>query len=416
MRLAVETAPTLLHFAVFLFFAGLVILFFSINKAVAIIVSISVGIFAVAYFTLTILPCIFHNCPYRTPMSNVWWYISHPFLLSIFFGFRWIFRKLHDRIVPYNLGEVTFLRQRILVSLLRIFEGSVERHGKRLKDGFRETIVQGALEAPDNVDVEALTWWLQLPALTDESKAQDFLAHIPEETIVQLMGGPDESGKAVFREHLLTLLRSCGPGSLGIGLDDNERKTRLLVCLHAMHRVAHASVVQNFDVDFVRSNFANMSFMRTMWANSDVGVRVTSRSICALLARCLLRRSQLEGPELGWLQDVTEEPSNTIFNSEIATRERMNLDAFVYGLLSHQGAELTAEHATTFTETLAILMNAGIQRPFDRTIFQEQLSVLIEHIRHDTTQRGSEIVNKLLRMFGDFLAPPVHALAGPQQP
>src|SRR5579863_3026916 len=45
MRLAVETAPTLLHLSVFLFFAGLVILFFTINTAVAIIVSISVGIF-----------------------------------------------------------------------------------------------------------------------------------------------------------------------------------------------------------------------------------------------------------------------------------------------------------------------------------------------------------------------------------
>ncbi|KAH9962313.1 hypothetical protein BGW80DRAFT_1180893, partial [Lactifluus volemus] len=64
---AVETTPTLLHLSVFLFFVGLVIFFFSINKTVAIVVSVSVGLFALAYFALTILPCIAHDCPYRTP-------------------------------------------------------------------------------------------------------------------------------------------------------------------------------------------------------------------------------------------------------------------------------------------------------------------------------------------------------------
>jgi len=45
MSLAVETVPTVLHFSVFLFFAGLVIFFFTIHKAVAIAVSVSVGVF-----------------------------------------------------------------------------------------------------------------------------------------------------------------------------------------------------------------------------------------------------------------------------------------------------------------------------------------------------------------------------------
>ena len=71
MQIAIETALTLLHLSVFLFFAGLVILFFSINRVVAIIVSISVCIFVVAYFVLTILPCIELSCPFRTPMSNI---------------------------------------------------------------------------------------------------------------------------------------------------------------------------------------------------------------------------------------------------------------------------------------------------------------------------------------------------------
>ncbi len=413
MRVAVETGPTLLHVSVFLFFVGLVILFYDIHKTVAIIVSISVGIFVVAYFALTVLPCIKHNCPYRTPMSNIWWYISHSSLFSVSVCFHWLFRQLHDWIVPLNLGDVTSGRQHILVSLLDTFERGVDKHGKRLKDGLRQTIVQGALQASDIVDVRALTWWLQLPAQAEESKAQDFLACIPEKTVIQLMRDPDpiESRKQIFREHLLTLLRSCGPGSLSVGLNENERKTRLLVCLHAIHRIAHASINDDsdVDVDFVRSNFANISFMRAMWADNDTGIRVISRSICALLARCLLRKGQLEGPELGWLQDVTGESSYTIFNSNTATLGRMNLKAFVYGLLLRLKGDLPAEHATSFTETLAILMDARIQRSFDRTIFKEQLSSLVERTEQDATEDSREVVEKLRRMFGDFLPAPAPA-------
>jgi len=413
MHIAFEAAYTLLHFSVFLFLAGLAIHFFSINKAVAIVVSVSVGSFVAAYFVLTILPYITFDCPYRTPMSNIWWYTSHTSLFSGALCLRYLFTKLHSWFVPYSLGEVR-RRQPILVPLLRFFEDAVSKHKWRLKDGFRETVVRRAIQASHNADVEALTWWLQLPALAEASKAQGILECIPKETVIRLLTGPIDSRKTHFINRLMSLLRSCGPDSLAVRMDEKERKTRLLGCLHVIHLIAHASVSQIFDVDFVdvmRRNFANMSFMRSKWANSDVGIRITSRSICALLARCLLSRLQLEGPELGWLQDVIGEPSDTIFISDSATRDRMNLKAFVYGLLSGQDGDLPAEHAISFTETLAILMNAGVQSPFDRTEFQDQLSALIGWIEQDTTEGSNEIVDKLRRMFEDFLPPPAPAPA-----
>jgi hypothetical protein len=70
---AVATTVMLLHFSVFLFLVGLVIFFFTINKIVATVVSIAVGLFGVVYFTLSILACIDRSCPYRTPLSDVWW-------------------------------------------------------------------------------------------------------------------------------------------------------------------------------------------------------------------------------------------------------------------------------------------------------------------------------------------------------
>ena len=70
---AVATTVMLLHFSVFLFLVGLVIFFFTINKVVATVVLIAVGLFGVVYFTLSTLACIDRSCPYRTPLSDVWW-------------------------------------------------------------------------------------------------------------------------------------------------------------------------------------------------------------------------------------------------------------------------------------------------------------------------------------------------------
>jgi hypothetical protein len=419
MRIAVETAPTLLHLSVFLFFIGLVILFYTIHKTVAIIVSICVGIFVVAYVTLTILPYIYHNCPYHTSMSNIWWYISHITLFSFSFCFHRLVWSLHDWLVPPNLGVVNSNIQRILVSGLDIFKRTFKKHGRRLKDGFRQTVVQMALETSDDVDLEALTWWLEHPALVEESKAQDFLACIPRQTVVQLMSDPDR--KLIFKEHLLTLLRSCIPGSLAVGgLEENERKARLLVYLRVIHRITHDFVNQNstsgVDINFVRSNFAEISRMQAMWADSDAGNQVTSRSICALLARCILRRSLPRESEQDWLQAVTGVSPNSISISDTTARNRMNLTAFLYGALAHQGGDLPAEHATSFTKTLAILMTpeAEAQSSFDRTEFQKRLSDLIVQIEQDATTGSTEVVEKLHRMFNDLLPVPTPGVT--QQP
>ena len=82
ITLAVELTSMLLHLSVFLFFVGLVIFSFILHKTIAIVLSISVGLFGVVYLTLTVLPCIDHCTPYSTPMSTVWWYLWHTSLYS----------------------------------------------------------------------------------------------------------------------------------------------------------------------------------------------------------------------------------------------------------------------------------------------------------------------------------------------
>jgi hypothetical protein len=233
MHVIVETAPTLLHLSVFLIYIGLVIFFFVTQKTVAIFTLLFVTLFGLAYFILTILPCLDHSCPYRTPMSSVWWYLWHTSLSSATLCLCWLLRLLLNCLVPYNPGDVMTSGQRILTKWFAAIDELAERSGERLKDSFRETVVRSVLGTSQDTDVKALTWLFQLPAFTEKNRFQRLVASIPGETIIQLFG------KFTFREHLSTLFRSCAPGT--VELDEHMRRHRLLVCLNAVHHIAKPS-------------------------------------------------------------------------------------------------------------------------------------------------------------------------------
>jgi hypothetical protein len=402
MSRAVEAAPALLHLSVFLFFAGLVLFFFMIYTAVAIVVSICVGLIGFVYIILTILPCLDHRCPYRTPMSSFWWYCWHTSLGFFALCARWLLKQLHGILIPLNSGEITSSVQSILSNWWQRLDDSVKKHGNRLKAGFRGTIIQRAIDASEDVDPKALTWLLNEPALADKSKIQEFVESIPGDTIVQLISAPIHSGK-IFSQHLQTLFRSCTPGS--IGLDEKKRRDRLVVCLNAVHHIARAYSGGPFEqtlLEDVRIKFANIGLMRSLWADEDPAIRVTSRSICALLTRPILHKSLLRDSELAWLQEVLGESSNRIYNSleSPQTVNNMNIDSFVYGVLSYQTGEpddFPVAQATSFVDTLAILMNAGGTTGIRKSLFERGFSELLR--RANDNNRLREVADNLRRIY-----------------
>ena len=147
--------------------------------------------------------------------------------------------------------------------------------------------------------------------------------------------------------------------------------------------------------------------MRELWRDGDAAIRFTSRSICALLAKKVVRE-QLEEPQLRWLQDVTGEASYAIHRADIVTRDHMNFKSFVYGVLSYPGGDLPTEDATSFKETLAILFDMPSDAHFGTPAFQTRLSGEFEWIQQSDTEdtQGSRevVVDKLQSMF-TFLPP-----------
>ena len=406
MRVAVEMIPTLLHLSVFLFYVGLVIFFFTIFKIVAIAILIFVGLFGLVYFTLTILPCLDPSCPYPTPLSSLSWYLWHTSFSLVAGCLRMLLICLYKCFVPYYVGDDISYRQRLLTKGLETIDDIAIKYGRRLKDGFRWTAVKYASShASQDTDIMAIRWLFQLPALNEKDKIQKFVAGIPGETIVRLLK-PTLSGHGhtFFSHRLLTLFRSCSPGAAGLTVD--MRKDRLLVCLNAIRHVVKHLVISPSPplLDDIRSNFANMALMRPLWADSDPSIRVTARSICALLARQLLRTPHPEEWELSWLQEVMGRPSHVIlFNAfnNLATADNMNIDSFVIGVFLHQTDDLPNVQATSFIETLKVLMSTdtrpGAPLHLDDR-FEERFSSLIQRIEQGDHEDRDNVVDKLRKM------------------
>ncbi|KAI0283566.1 hypothetical protein BC826DRAFT_1110108 [Russula brevipes] len=405
-----------LHISVFLFFSGLVIFLFTVSYIIATIVAVCVGSLGLAYFALTIISTFYDLCPYFTPMSDGWWYFWHNTLSFVSLVLRWLCKKIYGCLVPYNTSQEMELRRQIILSRWwDTVEYSSDEHRQCLTDGLRGCIVRCALEAPEDFDLQALTWLLQRPAMAGLSNVQDFVANIQQAMLFKLMKAPNVPGERTFHGLLNELLISCE--SDAAGLDDDTHSRRLLVCLEAINRIAKVPFVtprissSHSLLSKVRTNFAPARRMQALLSADDLAIRLTACSICALLARPLLRRlqgGQLDESERGWLQmslpEATPSPSPSL-----NMLDNINIDTFVSRVFSDDEVELSITQAASFADTLLLLMQAGSQSQicFSRETFEEQLSLLVNRVESGTSIISPPhhliVGGKLCAMFEQFL-------------
>jgi len=69
LPLVVEGLPALIHLAVFLFFAGLIIFVLNVNHSISIPVISWIGLFSMLYVVITFMPMFHPDSPYYTPLS-----------------------------------------------------------------------------------------------------------------------------------------------------------------------------------------------------------------------------------------------------------------------------------------------------------------------------------------------------------
>jgi hypothetical protein len=195
---AVEVLPALLHTSVLLFYIGLIDFLININHTVGFIMLTWVSVAVVTYFILSMLPLLFPNSPYQTPLSSVCWFVME--------------------VTPF------------IWACLRRRKQAVKVRRTKIGDGMRRALESKA-KAPDAKVLQET-----LRSLDEDHKWEEFLDGIPGlfETHksmpphpAKFRDGLEESVKPIANK----LFATCATAGL---LPEELRSQRLKACLRAI--------------------------------------------------------------------------------------------------------------------------------------------------------------------------------------
>ena len=131
LPLVVEGLPALIHLAVFLFFAGLIIFLLNVNYSISISVIAWIGPFSVLYAFITFMPMFRPDSPYYTPLSAQVSLIS-GFILRLLVGIVYLLYCLS--VVAAMVYD--FVRSRFILVWITICSWTRSSEYHRLRDWY----------------------------------------------------------------------------------------------------------------------------------------------------------------------------------------------------------------------------------------------------------------------------------------
>ncbi|KAJ7164285.1 hypothetical protein C8R46DRAFT_998056, partial [Mycena filopes] len=170
LHVVVELVPLLLHSSLVFFFAGLVAFLLPVNTVLVAITSCVLGLTLVIYSFLTVLPILWPDCPYRTPLSSG--------LLSLWQNVVVVTQHIY-RNAPKNSAR-TALSARWRTSDLIAQRATQPSQERNLRDR------------------RALTWTCRY--LSDDASIEAFLEGIP-----YVLHGP-RSDQNAYSDHVLEMV------------------------------------------------------------------------------------------------------------------------------------------------------------------------------------------------------------------
>ncbi|KAF8486401.1 hypothetical protein DFH94DRAFT_713162, partial [Russula ochroleuca] len=235
----VEALPALLIISVLLFFSGLVVFTFRANNIVAFITLAIVASCSLWYLALSLAPLLFHDSPYQTSLSILFWFCARMILLSV----NWVTHhgaKFCHKLGVGNTDVVERFRNRRVNKketfsrgMLTMLEGSAKR--------FSLDICRSALCRTLNL-------------LDEEHELEDFVAGIPGLSESEALRtfhelSPNDGGRVVlaalpgptsFNEQLPWSIVMLSHRAITSGLSELVRKRRTQACLKALYHIPGA--------------------------------------------------------------------------------------------------------------------------------------------------------------------------------
>jgi len=304
----VRIMPVLLHISIALFFSGLVIFVSNLNFLIGVVVLVFVSMFALAYLVLTVLPHVYFNCPYSTPISEISWRTSHRLTLLIL----QVIQAL-DRIfisLPFSRRQSMEGQRRWATR-----KDAIRERQNWVKHGPRGGIMLNAENPSPKVDSNALSW--TLTALDDDREFEDFVARVPgffesksvqdaRSVMLSLMEVQSQSSQfdPILGSCIYDLLKTCVPGTSP--LREESRKNRLRICLRSLWYFARGYIQSGKETplpSYVRKFFADPEMTRRIQSEEDLAARLIGRSFSALVVKKLV-------------EDIRAAPAPSLFSSD----------------------------------------------------------------------------------------------------
>ena len=177
VHVLVAFLPALLHSSVFLFFTGVVIYLFQMDRTVAVVSVVIGGIFSIAYLLLTILPFV-TNPPFRHYSTFLLYRLSVAILeviisiVDILARLCYLTLRYVTRTILFPLAQTVFSTgslHRLYMQAWTFFPGEYKPMGiwwaKALQDPLDD------IDTSEKVQEEAILWLSQVPLDPSESKA-----------------------------------------------------------------------------------------------------------------------------------------------------------------------------------------------------------------------------------------------------
>ncbi|KAN0130540.1 hypothetical protein V8E53_011626 [Lactarius tabidus] len=162
----VELLPSLLIISVLLFFAGLVVFAFLGNHTVAKFTLAIVGFCFLSYIIFTLMPLVFHDCPYCTPLTSFLWFTSHKIGLA----FYWV----RDRCATYLHRRWGLLCE----GSVKLYCATHEKKAKLWSEDMVTQLEDSAKRTSMKIYRNTLVWTID--QLDKDHDIEEFFAGIPD--------------------------------------------------------------------------------------------------------------------------------------------------------------------------------------------------------------------------------------------
>ena len=178
---AVEGLPTLLHLSLFLFFGGVAIFLFDVDREVFYYVVWWIGLFCLVYGMITVLPLIRQDSPYSSPLSTAAWflhatmtYVIVIILTSVIFWF-WFCIYICSRFCCSSFFDDHI--EGIIDRVVKHFIDLAMYYRRRMLHGVEKAAEEAVSERLWKIDVRILDW--TITTLGDDDSLKKFFEAIP---------------------------------------------------------------------------------------------------------------------------------------------------------------------------------------------------------------------------------------------